>query len=152
MKPPPRRGTRFLKTALWSLAAAAGLFAAPGGLTPNAPITDFRLPVFDAATGRKTHDLRGGTAIYHSAQLVELRDFTLRVLQPDGSTQLSVQSPKAMLHIPDRVAEGDETIHAWAVNYDLTGKDWRWEERENHLVVRQGVRVSFTAQMGSILK
>ena len=143
------RRVRRLVPAAIVLAAVAGGFAQ---LVPNAPIPDFHLPVFDAATGTKTYDLRGASAIYHSPQLVELNDFVLRGFTAGETLRFEVQSPKAMLHVPERVAEGDQSIHAHDASYDLTGRDWRWEERENHIVVRQDVRVTINASLGSFLK
>jgi len=152
MDAPPSRLARFARRFLPPavvLAGAAGGFAQ---LLPNAPIPDFHLPVFDAATERKTSDLRGAEAIYHSRDLIELHEFTLVLFLPDGSQNLEVKSPKAMLHVPERIAEGDQAILVRGPSYELTGRDWRWEEKENHIIVRQEVRVTFKAALGNLLK
>jgi hypothetical protein len=152
MIPPRISLSRFARR--W-LPAALGLAArtiALADLVPNAPIPDFHLPVFDAATERKTSDLRGASAIYHSRDLIELHDFTLVMFQPDGMQNLEVKSPKAMLRVPERVAEGDQSIRVRGPSYELTGRDWRWEERQSHIVVRQNVRVTFKAALGNLLK
>jgi hypothetical protein len=149
MDAPASRFARRLMPVTIALAAVTGTFA---DLLPNGPIPNFHLPVFDAASGNKTSDLRGATAIYHSRTLIELDEFTLVMFQPDGTTSLEVQSPKAMLNVPERVAEGDLSIRVRGPSYELTGRNWRWEEKNDHIVVRQEVRVTFKASLGNLLK
>lgn len=133
------------------LALAAATRAAPPSLA-EAPIIDFRLSLFDDETGRKTSDLRGGTAIYHGAEQLEIRDFTLTLFDSKGALALKVASPKAHLQIKTRVAEGDDSIDVTGSGYSLAGKRWRCEEPARKIAIREEARVVFQAQLIDILK
>jgi len=146
---PRRSRLGLLAAALLALAGATR--AAPPSL-PEAPIIDFHLSLFDDETGRKTSDLRGGTAIYHGAEQLEIRDFTLSLFDSKGALALKVASPKAHLQIKTRVAEGDESIDVAGPGYSLAGKRWRCEEPTRKIAIREEARVVFQAQLIDILK
>mgnify|MGYP001366549301 CR=1 FL=1 len=133
------------------LALAGATRAAPPSLT-DAPILNFRLALFDDETGRKTSDLRGSTAIYRSAELVEIRDFTLTLLDRKDAIALKVVSPKAMLQIKTRMADGDETIDVEGPGYSLAGKRWHCDEPARKIAIREEARVVFEAPLLDILK
>jgi hypothetical protein len=133
------------------LALAGTTRAAPPSLA-EAPIIDFRLSLFDDETGRKTSDLRGGTAIYHGAELLEVRDFTLTLFDSKSALALKVVSPKALLQLKTRIAEGDESIDVAGPGYSLAGKRWRCDEPARKIAIREEARVVFQAQLIDILK
>ena len=133
------------------LALAGATRAAPPSLA-EAPIIDFRLSLFDDETGRKTSDLRGGTAIYHGAEQLEIRDFTLTLLDRKGALALKVASPKALLQIKTRLAEGDDSIDVTGPGYSLAGKRWRCDEPARKIAIREEAHVVFQAQLIDILK
>ena len=134
----------------------AGLFMAASTLRaaimPDAPITDFRLPMFDAVTGKKTADLSGATALFRSPIVIEFKDFTLSLYRADGGAQLEIQSPNATVFTQESVAVGSDTIRVRAPDYEITGRDWRWNARDNEVAIRQNVRVTFNARLMSLLK
>ncbi len=135
--------------------AALALGSATRATTPSltdAPIINFRLALFDDETGRKTSDLRGGTAIYHNAEQVEIRDFTLTLLDRKDALALKVVSPKALLQIKTRIAEGDQTIDVQGPGYSLAGQTWRCEEPTRKIAIREEARVVFQAPLLDILK
>lgn len=146
---PRRSRLGLLAAALLALAGATR--AAPPSLA-EAPIIDFHLSLFDDETGRKTSDLRGGTAIYHGTEQLEIRDFTLTLFDSKGALALKVASPKAHLQIKTRVAEGDESIDVAGPGYSLAGKRWRCEEPARKIAIREEARVVFQAQLIDILK
>ena len=146
---PRRSRLGLLAAALLALAGATR--AAPPSLT-EAPIIDFHLSLFDDETGRKTSDLRGGTAIYHGTEQLEIRDFTLSLFDSKGSLSLKVASPKAHLQIKTRIAEGDDSIDVAGSGYSLAGKRWRCEEPARKIAIREEARVVFQAQLIDILK
>ncbi len=146
---PRRPALGWCATALLALAAAA--HAAPPPLS-DAPVLDFRLGLFDDETGRKTSDLRGGTAIYHDSGRIEIRDFTLTLLDRDEVVALKIASPKALLLIEPRVAEGDASIDIQGPGYSLVGKQWRCDEPARKIAIREESRVVFQAQLLDILK
>jgi hypothetical protein len=140
------------------LAAVAGLLsltwialAAPPPLT-EAPLQNFRLGLFDDITGRKTADLRGATARYHTPQQVEIRDFTLTMIEEGGATTLTVASPQALLSIDKRTAVGESQIRVEGNGFKLSGQRWRVDEPARTISIREQARVEFTASMIDILQ
>ena len=133
------------------LALAGATRAAPPSLA-EAPIIDFRLSLFDDETGRKTSDFRGASAIYHGAEQVEIRDFTLTLLDRKNALALKVTSPKALLQLKTRIAEGDDSIDVAGSGYSLAGKRWRCEEPARKIAIREEAHVVFQAQLIDILK
>ncbi len=148
---PTRRPHFALGLLVALLALGAATRAAPPSMT-DAPIINFRLALFDDETGRKTSDLRGATAIYHGAEQVEIRDFTLTLMDRRDNVALKVTSPKANLQIKTRVAEGDETIDVQGPGYSLAGKRWRCEEPARKIAIREESRVVFQAPLIDILQ
>ena len=146
---PRRSRLGLLAAALLALAGATR--AAPPSLT-EAPIIDFHLSLFDDETGRKTSDLRGGSAIYHGAEQVEIRDFTLTLLDRKNALALKVTSPKALLQLKTRIAEGDDHIDVAGPGYTLAGKLWRCEEPARKITIRDGAQVVFQAPLIDLLK
>ena len=150
-KPRPlRRPTLGLFAAALLALGAAARAAAPS--LADAPIINFRLALFDDETGRKTSDFRGASAIYHGAEQVEIRDFTLTLLDRKGALALKVASPKALLQIKTRVAEGDDSIDVTGPGYSLAGKRWRCDEPARKIAIREEAHVVFQAQLIDILK
>ncbi len=148
--PSLRRRTNLVTMLLVWLAASTGQAAGPS--MADAPIIDFRLAMFDAINGRKTSDLRGGTAIYHSAELMEVRDFTLTLLRRDGATSLQVRSPKAFVHLKTRRADGEDAIEVSGPNYAITGQRWTCDEPAKAVTIRQQTRVVFNVALLDVLK
>lgn len=134
----------------------AGLIAGPGQAAgpsmADSPIIDFRLALFDAVNGLKTSDLRGGTAIYHSSELMEVREFTLTLLRRDGVTSLQVRSPKAFLHLKTRRADGENSIEVSGPNYSITGLRWTCDEPNKAVTIRDQAKVVFNVPLIDILK
>ncbi|MFT3828105.1 MAG: hypothetical protein QM691_00210 [Opitutaceae bacterium] len=134
-----------------ALAAIAPSHAAAPSLA-DSPIIGFRLSLFDPETGRKTSDLRGGSALYRGDELVEIREFTLTLLNSRDAVALKVVSPKALLQVKTRIAEGDDGIDVEGPGYSLSGKIWRCEENTRKVALRDGARVVFQAPLIDILK
>jgi hypothetical protein len=147
---PARRRTAVAALLLAWLAAGSGQAAGPS--MADAPIIDFRMAMFDNVNGLKTSDLRGGTAIYHSSELIEVRDFTLTLLRRDGTHSLQVQSPKALLHLKTRLAEGDESIDVRGPNYAISGQRWTCDEPKKAVTIRDSAKVVFNVPIIDILK
>ena len=145
---PLRRNTALLALLLTGLVAGTGQAADPS--MADSPIIDFRLAMFDAVNGLKTSDLRGGTAIYYSSELLEVRDFTLTLLRRDGD--IFLRSPKAFLHLKSRRAEGEDSIEVSGPNYSITGQRWTCDEPAKAVTIRDQAKVVFNVPLLDILK
>ncbi len=133
------------------LALAADARAAAPSLA-DAPIINFRLALFDDETGRKTSDLRGGSAVYRGTEQIEIREFTLTLLDRRNTLALRVTSPKALLQLQTRIAAGDDHIDVAGPGYTLAGKRWRCEEPVRRITIRDGAQVVFQAPLIDLLK
>lgn len=133
------------------LAVGLPLRAVPPTLA-DSPILDFRLSLFDDESGRKTSDLRGTSATYRGSELVEIREFTLTLINNRGATALQVSSPKALLQVKTRIAEGDAGLDVQGPGYSLAGQTWHCEENTRKVTIHDGAKVVFQAQLLDILK
>ncbi len=150
MRPLGHLRSRLCLAAFLAIAAGSSRAAAPS--LADSPIIDFRLSLFDAESGRKTSDLRGGSATYRGNELVEINEFTLTLLNSRDAVALKVASPKALLHVRTRLAEGSEGIDVQGPGYSLSGRTWRCEENTRKVALRDGARVAFQAPLIDILK
>ena len=135
------------------LAAAAA--PARAALDLDGPVLDFRLPVFDPATGRKISDLHGAKAfmVKPGGEVSEFQDFTLTIYRREGpGHQIEIQSPKAMLFTKQSLAVGNSPLLVVGEGFRVTGEDWQWSGAESRVVIRQHARVVFTAALPSLLQ
>lgn len=135
-----------------ALLAAFGL-AAQAQMTPDAPIKNFKLPMFNNA-GVKIWDLRGEEAKYVSQDRVDLFTMTLKVFNDDGSgeVRIEIQSPQATVFANDHVVTGGNNIRMFTDDFEISGRNYTWRGRELSVTIREDVRVVFKAPLQDILK
>ncbi len=135
------------------LLAAITATVAHGQMTPDAPIKDFKLPMFNDA-GTKLWDLRGAEAKYISQDRVDLFTMNLKVFKTDGSgvLQIEIQSPQATVFANQHLVTGTDSIRIFNDDYEISGRNYTWRGREQHVTIREDVRVVFKAQLQDILK
>lgn len=119
----------------------------------QAPILNFRLPLFNAA-GYRTWELRGGTGRYVDRDHVELTAVQLQLFSGDeqGTLQLEVTSPEALAQPESRVVSGPSELHVKGQGFELFGNDWTYEEATKTLVIRRDVVATFAQGIGDILR
>lgn len=138
-------------------AAAAVAFcliaSAAAQVLPNAPVVNFRLPMFNPE-GFKTWELRGSEGRYVDENLVELSNINLRIYSGDeaGILQTEISSPKAIVEIGNRIIRGPETLRVVGNGYEMFGEDWIYEDSKKSIVVTRNVVVTFDSSVGNILK
>jgi hypothetical protein len=140
----------FLRTSALLVSIAA---AAHAQMTPDAPIKNFKLPMFNNA-GVRIWDLRGEEAKYVSQDRVDLFTMTLKVFNDDGSGQvrIEIQSPQATVFANEHVVTGGNTIRMFSEDFDISGRNYTWRGRELSVTIREDVRVVFKAPLQDILK
>jgi hypothetical protein len=151
MRPSPRSLRRFIATTAGALALAGAVALAQ--ISPDAPIRNFRLPFFEN-DGFRAWDLRGAEARARSPERVELVEMDLKVFrrEPPGSIQVEIVAPHAVLRPALSEASGEDSIRIFNEDFEITGYDWTWHGRDNHVVIRRDVRVTFRAPLQDILK
>lgn len=127
--------------------------AAHGQLTPEAPIKNFKLPMFDNA-GVKQWDLRGEEARYFNENRVDLYRMILEVFNTDGSgeVQVEISSPHATVFPNEQTVTGEDAIRIVSKNFEITGRNFTWKGREQNATIREDVRVVFKTPIKDILK
>jgi hypothetical protein len=118
---------------------------AMGQMVPDAPIRNFRLPMFDSVSGYKKWELTGDEGKYISREEVQIRNFVLRFFSegvPPVET-IRVQSPSATLHPLESSALGADQLFIRSTEYQISGKNWQWDGKKNRFVIRENARVFF---------
>ena len=126
------------------------------GQTPNAPIVNFKLPLFNDA-GYRTGYLRGEQGIYQNE--IEIRILGMELNQYSGDEKDEVigliESPEA-LFIYDKTgrssASGPGSIRIQNDMFELTGEDWNWQELNNQVAINRNVRIVIAAEIGDLIK
>ena len=124
--------------------------------TPNAPITNFKLPLFNDE-GYRTGYLRGEQGIYVSDN--EIRILGMELNQYSGDERDAVigtmESPEALFRIDQnkrRSAAGPGSIKLENDSFVLTGEDWIWQENGNQLVINKKVKIVIFDAIGNVIK
>lgn len=124
--------------------------------TPNAPITNFKLPLFNDE-GYRTGYLRGEQGIYVSDS--EIRILGMELNQYSGDERDAVigtmESPEALFRLDQnksRSAAGPGSIKLENDSFVLTGEDWIWQEKGNQLVINRKVKIVIFDAIGNVIK
>ncbi len=124
--------------------------------TPNAPITNFKLPLFNDE-GYRTGYLRGEQGIYVSD--TEIRILGMELNQYSGDERDAVigtmESPEALFRLDQnkkRSAAGPGSIKLENDSFVLTGEDWIWQENGNQLVINKKVKIVIFDAIGNVIK
>jgi hypothetical protein len=114
----------------------------PAQMRPDAPIMNFRFPVF-GENGYKLWELRGAEGRYLSEEEGLVRGLDLKTYSGDEAMRLEnrIRSPEAHIHFPSATARGESTLFATGEHFQISGADWRWEGRTRRLTVSAGARV-----------
>ena len=159
-----------IRRAIVAASLTLAAFFATGASTPvipTAPIIDFRLPVFNEE-GFRIWELRGSEALYLPAeQRVEIKGLHLKIYSGDDREimQNEVESPLAIALINERTVSGPGLIRMTGAErmreFEVRGEDWTYQEtlggpdkkeKTKTVVIRKAVVVTFSEDIGSILR
>lgn len=122
-------------------------------MTPNAPVENFRLPMFNPE-GYRTWELRGAEGIYRDGTRIDLVEMNLRLFSgdPTGELQTEITSPDATVFIAENKAAGHNGILITNRDFNITGQNWTWYGDESRVSIETDVVVTFFEGIGDILK
>ena len=151
MKTLPRLRNRPL-FAILAIAGSALLLAQ----TPNAPITNFKLPLFNDE-GYRTGYLRGNQGIYINSSEIRILGMVLNQYSGDERDIVTgtMESPEALFRFDKNrksTASGPGAISLENNTFRLTGDDWIWQERNNQLVINKNVKIVIFDEIGNVIK
>lgn len=136
------------------VAGAQGQSSQPLRAEVNAPVKNFRLPVFDEE-GRRQWDLQGAQALYVNRNEIRVEDMTLRTYGKDDplNPRLLIQSPLAEILPVDNVARGPGYLYITEANnnYFIIGRNWLWDGRGQKVSIKSDVRVTFREKLDAIM-
>lgn len=120
----------------------------------NAPVRNFRLPVFDEQ-GHRQWDLQGAQAEYINRNEIRVDDMTLRTYAKSDplNPRMLIQSPSAQIHPVDSIAAGPGYLYITEANnnYFIIGRNWVWDGRGQKVSIKSDVRVTFREKMDNML-
>ncbi len=132
------------------LAAVAVIPAGPlpAQMTPDAPLRNFRFPVF-AEDGYKIWELQGVEGRYISEKESIILGLDLKTFSADEAMILEhrLRSPRARVFIDEIRAEGDSSIFFTGPNFTLQGENWTWHGQTRTLNVTSRARVTFNDEI-----
>ena len=150
-----------MKYRVWAIHLLLGLAIALNAIhtrsvaemTPNAPVENFRLPMFNEE-GFRSWDLRGAQGIYGDGTHVDVVDMNLRIFSRNekNEVQTEITSSDATVLIAENKAIGHSPIFISSKDYRITGQNWIWDGNNDSFTVVGDVIVTFFEGIGDILK
>jgi hypothetical protein len=139
---PPSAAHRARRTACCLILVLAAVAVAQ--ITPDAPIRNFRLPMF-GDDGYKSWELRGFEGVYLRDGAAEIIGMDLLVYRGGATLALDtrIRAPLAVIEFDAARAHGEATLQVDGEGFAIEGRDWLWEGREQRITVREDVAVSF---------
>ncbi len=160
---PNRHGLGFYVFFYTCFIAISGLFfpSSPVGvnvlearLAPDAPVLDFKLPMFGEKNGYKIWELRGREGRYVSEERIDVVGMELRLFsgKADIKVHTTIESPAATMLVSKSQALGKSEIKITGNQFQIEGEDWKWVGSSRTITVDKNVRVSFQQRLAGILK
>ena len=146
-----KRAFPFLLSILCPLLAAA----ANSGVTPNAPVTNFKLTIL-SDEGFRSSLLRGSEARYISDTQIDLigMQYTTFLEGEAGALDATLLAPSASVFVDKNKVKvhGDENVRLLRKNLDVTGEQWTYDHTQKRILIERNVHVIFRIEMKDILK
>ncbi len=141
---------RILLLCLLPAAVACG---ANTQISTDKPIVNFRLPAF-TPEGFRSYLVRGSEARYSGDNQIGIKELTLSVFsgRADEKVETLLLSPVAIVHPADAVVTGPDTIRVINDQFEASGRDWRFAQRDKKVSIAKNVRVTFHAEFKDFLK
>jgi len=119
---------------------------------PDAPVRDFRLPMF-GDDGYRAWELRGEVGHFRRDRSLAVEGLDLRVFGPLGEgLESRIRSPEAVL-LPDQaMASGSGALLVETDQFELRGEDWSWDGKARRIVVRREVHTVFYEELTGLLR
>ncbi len=136
----------FVTMILWSFMGTAQMI-------PNAPIENFRLPMFNQE-GFKVWEIQGNQGLLVDETNIELVKIRLQVFSDSAAKiiETEITSPSATMVINENRVYGTNSIRIENKNYLITGQNWQWNGDQKTVVIEENVLVTFFQNIGDLLQ
>ncbi len=141
------------KRILLSLLPAAAALAANTQISTDKPILNFRLPAF-SPEGYRAWLVRGSEARYIGENQIDIKELTLSVFsgRADEKVDTLILSPAAVVHPADAVVTGPSRIRVINDQFEASGTEWHYAQKDKKVSIAKNVRVTFQAEFKDFLK
>lgn len=141
-----------LLTILFNLSIECQLLIASNNFIPDAPVINFKLPMF-GKEGYRSWFLSGNQGIYVNKDQVDVLGMKISIFSDNAHDLLeaTIESPKAAMFINENKAIGDDSIEVVGESYHLTGKDWTWDGKLKKMTINKEVKVVFDQSLKGLM-
>ena len=138
---------------LLAFMSVQGSLSAAEKMVPNAPIIDFKLPLF-AENGYKAWEIQGAEGRYLNTNEITVLILTIKTYSGDESVSLEsvISSPDAVIDTQTKQANGQSYINVYGQGFRVRGKDWTWDGLNKIITIREKTQVDFDQSLGILLK
>ncbi len=136
-------------------AALAALAALPCGARQTTmmlgTVRDFDLPRFDKDTGAKQWELFGDSATYVDDSRIDIKKLKLDLYENSAEQKIraTVKSPDANVNPEAKSAQSQSEIFVSGAEFDMSGRQWRWNGAKNFVEVFSNVEISVKRKSSS---
>ncbi len=141
----------YILTTLFLLIIHNITFSETKSFIPDAPIRNFRLPMFNQEGYQDWH-IQGDQGIYITQEKVKIIGMELNIFSGDHKNLLeaTIESPKATIFPLENKAKSDNEIKVTGNTYNLSGKNWSWNGKFKKIIINQNVKVIFTQSLENL--
>ncbi|HVU16169.1 MAG TPA: LPS export ABC transporter periplasmic protein LptC [Candidatus Didemnitutus sp.] len=140
--------------------AVAAIAVAPAGaqnstrISTDAPITNFKLPVYKVPEGYRAWLIRGTEAHVKGANDIDIDELNLTVFSGDAREKIDtvILSPKAHVAPEDEIASGPAGIRIVNDEYEAGGVGWRYDHKAKKVSIDHNVKVILHGELKGFLK
>lgn len=138
---------------LFAGSVIVALAQAGGTISSEAPILNFRLPIYTIPQGYREWLVRGSEARVVGKNEIDIRELMMTVFSGDAQERIEtmILSPSARVAPQDQVATGDSSIRVINDSFEATGIGWRYDHREKKVSITRNVRVVLHGELKGLL-
>jgi len=126
--------------------------AARDGLSTRAPLSQFRLPTFNAQ-GHRSMLIESSEAIVGPSQ-IELTNLNLMLF--DGTARSTIEtillSPQATALTEEETISGTGPVRIIRDDVEITGIGWRYEHAQRKVSIAKNTRIRFQSALPDLLR
>ena len=134
--------------------ADEGATPLPGGrLSPDTLIRNFSLPGFNEA-GYRQWQLTGDEGVFIDDAVVHINQLKLRFYSGDenGNLHSILESPEALVEADRGRAISEASIELKGPDFKVQGVGWIWQGKQQTILIRSNVAVTFSQSLRYILE
>lgn len=117
-------------------------------IAPDAPIQDFRFPMFNDE-GFRVWEVRGVQGIFIDMENSEIVGLELSVFSGDERDLLShrILSPRAHINFVERRASGPGSLFVNGPGFQVEGENWTYQGENQRIVIGNRARMTFAESL-----